>query len=747
MNAYALAPLLLLFPFIGVLFNAFLGRRFVESNRKVGERWSGGIATLMAISAFVISVLLFITLETSHFEAKVVEMADWIVIPAANFAVSWAIQVDTLSVTMMLVVTGVGSLIHIYAMGYMQGDKNYSRFFMYFSLFIFFMLILVSADNYLMLFVGWEGVGLCSFLLISYWFDVEKEGKAVNADAGRKAFIVSRVGDFGVILAMILIFWAFGSLNFEHVFDASIKMFAQHEMINLGLFSAPVGVVITAIVSLFLLGAAGKSAQIPLYVWLPDAMAGPTPVSALIHAATMVTSGIYLLVRSNVLVELSRVSFLEQISVYSAADLIAFTGAATALLAGFIAFTQFDIKKVLAYSTVSQLGFMIAAVGMGAYVAAMFHLITHAFFKALLFLGSGSVIHGMEHGHHHIHAAGGADHAVEESPFDPQDMRTMGGLRHKMPWTFWTYLAGALALAGIFPFAGFWSKDELLAHASINPGTSFTIIYLMLSLAAFGTAFYMGRQLMMVFFGKARHEAANQAQESPKLMTAPLVVLAILTLLGGTLNLPRLQQAAAHGAAEGADVTLALEHWLEESLPIYELIEEGGELATYDIPHSPTTLVWTVAIISMVLALSGLGLAMLVVYRRRPENATDPDPLEKIKPLWWFRILPLETFYMKVVVPAFNWMANWLAFTVDWNFWHDFVHNNLIRDMFVSFATFLADVFDEYGIDGAVNGLGSVTKGFASVLRKSQTGFARSSALGIFLGAVALLVYFLWVVF
>ncbi len=762
MNAYGLAPLLLLFPALGVLFNAFFGRRFVDADRRIGERWSGWAASLMAISAFVVSVLLFATLQANHFETMIVTIADWIVIPSANFAVAWAIQVDTLSVTMMLVVTGVGSIIHIYAIGYMHGDKNYSRFFAYFNLFIFFMLILVSANNYLMLFVGWEGVGLCSFLLISYWFDVEKNGKAVNADAGRKAFIVNRVGDFGMLLAIILIFWTFGSLGFDHVFESAVDMFVHNETVNFGFFSAPVGVVITAIVTLFLLGAAGKSAQFPLYVWLPDAMAGPTPVSALIHAATMVTSGIYLLVRSNALVELSRVSFWENISAFSAADLIALTGALTALLAGLIAFTQFDIKKVLAYSTVSQLGFMIAAVGMGAYVAAMFHLITHAFFKALLFLGSGSVIHGMEHGHHHIHehgnnhAAEEEGHHAEEPPFDPQDIRTMGGLRHKMPWTFWTYLIGALALAGIFPLAGFWSKDELLAHASVNPGTTFEGIYWILSVAAFGTAFYMGRQLMMVFFGKARHEAAEHAHESPKLMTIPLVILAVLTFLGGMMNLPNVRFGAApeieHAAEEGHGVgfTLALEHWLEESLLIFELTEDGGELDTYaeyEYPHTPTELVWVVAAVSTVLAFFGLGLAMFGVYRHKPETAVSPDPLQKIKPLWWFRILPLETFYMKTVVPAFNWLANWLAFTVDWNFWHDFVHNNLIRDMFVSFSNFLANVFDKYGVDGTVNGIGSVTKGLAGALRKTQTGFARSYALGIFLGAVALLAYFLWVVF
>jgi NADH-quinone oxidoreductase subunit L len=765
MNAFGMAPLLLLFPALGVLFNGLVGRRFVETNAKYGERWSGWVASLMAVGSFVTAVFLFLSLQANDFHAQVVPLFDWIVIPSADFSIPWAIRVDTLSVTMMLVVTGVGSLIHIYAIGYMHGDPNFSRFFAYFNLFIFFMLILVSGSNYLVLFVGWEGVGLCSFLLISFWFDrVNAAGKAMNADAGRKAFIVNRVGDFGMILALFLMFWTFRSLEFEAVFTSATEMFESQHLVEFGLFSAPIGAVVTAITALFLLGATGKSAQIPLYVWLPDAMAGPTPVSALIHAATMVTSGIYLLVRSNVLVEISRASFLEEgtavFGLISAPDLIAYTGAFTALLAGLIAFTQYDIKKVLAYSTVSQLGFMIAAAGMGAYVAAMFHLVTHAFFKALLFLGSGSVIHGMEHGDHHVHEHGGdhedrpADHheahhipAHIEAPFDPQDMRTMGGLRHKMPVTFWTYLIGALALAGIFPLAGFWSKDELLAHGSFNDGSTFKIVYWILTVAAFCTAFYMGRQLMMIFFGKPRHAAAEYAHESPRLMTVPLIALAVLTVLGGLLNLPFPSEEAYKASKEAHDygINLALEHWLEESLPVFELAEE--EVFAEDPPYTPTWIQYPVAGISSGLALGALALSMLVVYRRRPEKATDPDPLERLRPLWWFRILPLETFYMKFVVRPFNWLANWLAYTVDWAFWHDFVHNNLIRDMFVSFATFLADVFDKYGVDGTVNGLGSATKGLAGVIRRSQTGFARTSALGVFLGAVALLAYFLWVLY
>ncbi|MEZ4520004.1 MAG: NADH-quinone oxidoreductase subunit L, partial [Chloroflexota bacterium] len=349
--------------------------------------------------------------------------------------------------TMMLVVTGVGALIHIYAIGYMHGDPDFNRFFAYFNLFILFMLVLVSGNSYLMMFVGWEGVGLCSYLLISFWWDrLDKNGVPANANAGRKAMVVNRIGDFGVILAMILLFWTFGTLNYEPIFTHAVEFFEANRMVEFGAFQASLPTVLTAVTALFLLGVAGKSAQIPLYVWLPDAMAGPTPVSALIHAATMVTAGVYLLVRSNVLYEIVRTSGAQLLGLISTPDLVAYVGAFTALLAGLIAFSQNDIKKVLAYSTISQLGFMVAAAGMGAYVAAMFHLITHAFFKALLFMGSGSVIHGMEHGYHHVMHGHEGDH--HDDDFDPQDMRTMGGLRNRMRTTYIVYMVGALALAG-----------------------------------------------------------------------------------------------------------------------------------------------------------------------------------------------------------------------------------------------------------------------------------------------------------
>jgi NADH-quinone oxidoreductase subunit L len=734
---FNLAPLILIFPIIGVLFNGLFGRRFVEYDRKTGERWSGWFATLMALSAFVIALLLAFALAANEHHAQIVPLWDWIVIPGQDFFVPWAMQIDTLSVTMMLVITGVGSIIHIYSIGYIHGDPNYSRYFTYLNLFLFFMLILVAGSNYLVLFVGWEGVGLCSFLLIGFWHErLAKDGTMKNANAARKAMIANRVGDAAMILGIVLTFWVFGSIEFEQVFHRAIEMFeAGEETVTLVgtnmemLFSTA----LTAITVLFFIAATGKSAQLILHVWLPDAMAGPTPASALIHAATMVTSGIYLIVRSNVLYEISRALSLESGS-FSSSDLVALVGAATALYAGLIAFTQYDIKKVLAYSTISQLGFMIAAAGMGAYVAAMFHLITHAFFKALLFMGAGSVIHGMEHGHHEL--AHGHDGHHDEDNFDPQDMRFMGSLRHKMPITFWTYLVGALALAGIFPFAGFWSKDEILAHAyaSQSKYEIFIVIFILLLAAAACTAFYMGRQLSMVFFGKARHEAANHAHESARIMTYPLIILAFFGVTAGLFNLPRLLNWEY-------EQTLALEHWLEHSIQTFELMEAG---ILEHAPHTPTSLIIEVAALSMVLALFFMGLAFLV-YRGKPKTVADRDPTQRIPGLWGvFGRLPFDTLYMRLLIPWFNRFSEWLGFKFEWSFWHDFFHERVIRDTFVWFSDLSANVLDAQGVDGIVNGLGSVTKWLADGIRVSQTGYARTYALSVFLGAVALLIYFLW---
>ena len=479
---FSLVSWVVFLPLAGIIINLLLGRR-------LGEKFSAVIASLATGGAFVISILLMMAL-TRNPEGATIPLMEWI--NTGTFQVGWAFRVDTLSVTMMLVVSGVGTLIHIYAGGYMHydvrfnGDENrYRRFFVFFNLFILAMMILVSADNYLMLFVGWEGVGLCSYLLIGFWFEKGADGIG-NAQAAKKAFIVNRIGDFGLLIALFLMFWNFGSLQFDAVFEKApaVAVAAPGVLLAMTLF--------------MLVGVAGKSAQLPLYVWLPDAMAGPTPVSALIHAATMVTAGVYLVARSHALYSL----------VPAAQNTVMWVGALTALFAATIAVAQNDIKKVLAYSTISQLGFMVAAVGMGAFVAGMFHLTTHAFFKALLFLSAGSVILGMEGARDN----GGKlpAHDASHAHIDPQDMTLMGGLRTKMPVTFWVYLIGALALAGIAPLAGFFSKDEILAAASKTN----IFLFVVLLTAAFLTAFYMGRQIILVFFGKTRSKNAEHAREN-----------------------------------------------------------------------------------------------------------------------------------------------------------------------------------------------------------------------------------------
>lgn len=568
-------PLIILFPLLGLLANVLFGRRLRQPAPGIIAATAAGLAFVVAIGQGI--ALLF------QPEGATITLGNWIQV--GNLTVPWSFQIDTLSVTMMLVVTGVGTLIHVYAIGYMHGDEGFSRFFVYLNLFLAAMLVLVTAANYLLMFVGWEGVGLCSYLLIGFWFD-RGEGGTGNATAGRKAFIVNRVGDAGLILAMGLMFWHFGSLSFHDVF-------AQAEaMLTVG---APIALAITL---LLLLGATGKSAQIPLLIWLPDAMAGPTPVSALIHAATMVTAGIYLMVRSHLLFALAPVS----------QTAVALIGAVTALLAATIAMSQFDIKRVLAYSTISQLGFMVAAVGLGAYVAAIFHLVTHAFFKALLFLAAGSVIHGLEaSGEWRVSESTKLTNSQTHKLANLQDMRAMGGLRRRMPLTFGVYVIGALALAGVPPLAGFFSKDEILADALAHN----MAVYILLTLAAFCTAFYMGRQVWLVFMGEARSEAAVHAHESQRIMTIPLLILAALTLIGGGLNLPGVH---------------SLGHWLGHTLG-------EGEIAVFNP---------LVAITATLLALVALGLAYRI-YAHQPIAADGDDPLARwLGPLfmafnrqWW----------------------------------------------------------------------------------------------------------------
>lgn len=651
---FQLVPWVVLIPVIGLLVNIMIGSR-------IGEKGAGAVASLAAGGSFAVAVVLAFGLNAmGQPEAVIVPFLNWFKIGALS--VNWAFRVDTLSVTMMLVVAGVGTLIHIYAIGYMHSDVRHNgdpgrfrRFFVYLNLFIASMMILVSADNYLMMFVGWEGVGLCSYLLIGFWFEKGAEGIG-NAKAAKKAFVVNRIGDFGLLIALFIMFGAFGTFNFDAVF-AQVKDAAPW--------------VLTAITLFMLLGVAGKSAQLPLFVWLPDAMAGPTPVSALIHAATMVTAGVYLIARSSAIYSI----------VPAAQGVVTWVGALTALFAATIAVGQYDIKKVLAYSTISQLGYMVAAVGMGAYVGGMFHLVTHAFFKALLFLAAGSVILGMEHGAEHgVRGRGRENHGHTEE-IDPQDMRNMGGLREKMPLTFWVYLIGSLALAGVAPLAGFFSKDEILAAASQN---NFAV-YLVLALAAFLTAFYVGRQLLLVFFGKGRTTAAEHAKESPALVTVPLVLLAVFTVLGGALNLP-----GSH----------LLETWLEHTFG----------------PGHAGEFIMTIAVISTVVALVGLLIAWSIYGQRKTLAKTGSvDPLAHL------------------LGPVFKGMEN--------KWWVDEFYHFLIVRPYEAVARFSAGAVDQGFIDGIVNGFGALVALLAGWWRRLQNGYVRSYALMIFLGVVAILTY------
>jgi len=609
--------------------------------RRLGDPGAGYVATAMMGAAFLVTLVVFAGLVGEHHDHRSVTQHLFSWIPSGGLDVEAGLLVDPLSVTMALFVTGVGALIHLYSIGYMHGDERYHQFFVYLNLFAFSMLVLVLADNFLLTFLGWEGVGACSYLLISFWFE-----RPTAAVAGKKAFITNRVGDFGFMLAMFLIFATFGTLQYTEVFGATDRL-AEGTA--------------TAIALLLFLGAVGKSAQLPLYVWLPDAMEGPTPVSALIHAATMVTAGVFLMVRVNPILDLAP----------DALTLIAVVGAATALFAATVACAQNDIKKVLAYSTVSQLGYMFLAVGSGAYAAAIFHMVTHAFFKALLFLGAGSVIHGMH---------------------DEQDMKRMGGLRKWMPITSITFIVGWLAIAGVPPFAGFWSKDDILINAwekspalwAIGLGTALL------------TAYYMSRQVFLVFYGgerwrketTVRTPAAAKAHgdfkphESPSLMALPLVVLAALAAVGGFLNLP-------------FSDFLHLEHWLE---PVY-----GDRL--HHLTSGTGTKV-ALLVITTGAALVGIGIAFGVYMRHKVrEEAVEPRVLQRA----WY----VDELYQGTVEAPGRALAD------------------------------LSASFDRTVIDGAVNGMGALVRAAGGRLRAVQTGFVRNYALGVAGGAVAVLAYVL----
>jgi NADH-quinone oxidoreductase subunit L len=473
----SLVPLLPLLGFLIVALNV----------RKLSHGVTSTIACGVLVLSFIASFTLFIQLLSQPEDHRFLSVTLFNWISTGNFSAAIGFYLDPLSSLMLLIITGVGLLIHVYSIGYMHNDEGFNRFFSYLNLFVFFMLLLVMGSNYLLMFVGWEGVGLCSYLLIGFWFKNQNYTSAAN-----KAFIMNRIGDLGLILGIILIFVQFGSVEYTEVFSKTSSITSGSPTITL-------------ITILLFIGAMGKSAQIPLYTWLPDAMAGPTPVSALIHAATMVTAGIYMVARNNVLYTLSPVSM----------QLILVVGLATALFAATIALTQNDIKKVLAYSTVSQLGLMFVALGVGAYSSGIFHMATHAFFKALLFLGAGSVIHALQ---------------------GEQDIRVMGGLKKYLPITYITFFIGVLAISGIPPFAGFFSKDEILAHAF----ASSPIAWALALLTSLLTVFYMFRLLFLTFFGNTRasHETIHHIHESPKNMAIPLIVLAVLSVVGGFMGVP-----------------------------------------------------------------------------------------------------------------------------------------------------------------------------------------------------------------
>lgn len=564
---------------------------------------------------------------------------DWF--SAGSLNISLSFLVDPLSAIMLLIVTGIGFLIHVYSMGYMKTDEGYGKFFAFLNLFVFFMLLLVLGSNYVVMFIGWEGVGLCSYLLIGFWFK-----NSSFAGAAKKAFVMNRIGDLGFLIAVFLLFATFGTLEFGGIFPAAAGMAGGDSIILL-------------ITLLLFVAATGKSAQIPLFTWLPDAMAGPTPVSALIHAATMVTAGIYMIARSNILFALAPITM----------DIIAIVGVATALLAAAIAITQNDIKKVLAYSTVSQLGYMFLGLGVGAFTGAFFHVITHAFFKALLFLGAGSVIHAMS---------------------DEQDMRSMGGLKKHLPITYATMLVGTIAISGIPPLSGFFSKDEILAYAFGNN----TLLWALGLIGALFTAFYMFRMLFLTFFGKFRGtvQQASHLHESPSTMTLPLIVLAVLSVIGGVLNLP---------AALGGN------HWLASFLdPVFAA---GNARVGATVPDHSTeyVLMGVSAVAAIVMA--------VVAYNRYVKKAHVPIPDEGER-------TPLAKL-------SYN------------KFYVDELYDAVVVKPLNRLSVFFHRVIDRSVIDGFVNLLGGSPTESGKGIRLLQTGNVGFYIFGMVIGVIALLIY------
>jgi len=642
-----LIPLL---PLIGFLINGLLIGRLPRPVISLV-----GCATIGL--SFVLSVIAFFELKGLPADARIMEQTLFTWITAGQFQVNIAYLLDPLSAVMILVVSGVGFLIHVYSVGYMAHDKGYGRYFSYLNLFTFAMLTLVLADNFLLLFVGWEGVGLCSYLLIGFWYE-----KKSAADAGKKAFIVNRIGDFGFLLGMFLIFWNVGSLEFRAVAAQAPHVFAVG------------GGLITAACLLFFLGATGKSAQIPLYVWLPDAMEGPTPVSALIHAATMVTAGVYMIARANALFVLAPDALL----------VVAVIGVATAFFAATIGLAQNDIKRVLAYSTVSQLGYMFLACGVASFTAGIFHLMTHAFFKALLFLAAGSVIHAMS---------------------GEQDMRHMGGLRKHVPITFRTMFIATLAISGIPLFSGFFSKDEILWKAFSSGTNGSWLLWLVGWVTAGLTAFYMFRLIYLTFYGEERisADAKKHLHESPSTMTVPLMVLAVLSAIGGFVGMPHVFGVANY-----------FEEWLH---PVMATAPGGGHGMIEHALASATdsaSMEWLLMGASVVLVLIAIYLAYYF-YRRNTKAATSlAESLAGVK-----RILAnkyyVDEFYGAVVVRPL-----------------------------VYFSLFLWKIVDVIIIDGLLNGVAQLWHDVSDGLRHSQSGLVRNYATVFVVGVVVLIAWFVF---
>lgn len=635
---FNLVVLVLLFPLLGATINGLIGKRLQKDT--VGYIACGAIGL-----AFFISVLVFCKLLSLPPDERIFEKHLFSWIESGSFQSALGLQIDPLSTLMILIVTGVGLLIHIYSIGYMHEDKGFHRYFCYLNLFTFSMLLLVLGNNFLLMFVGWEAVGLSSYLLIGFWFE-----KKSASDAAKKAFIVNRVGDFGFALGIMLIFLTFHSIDFTEVFHS-----ASHGNIAAGSFA------VTIITLLLFMGATGKSAQIPLYTWLPDAMEGPTPVSALIHAATMVTAGVYMIARCNVLFLLSPFTM----------TVIACIGAVTALFAASIGLVQNDIKRVLAYSTISQLGYMFLACGVGAFTAGVFHLMTHAFFKALLFLGSGSVIHALS---------------------GEMDIRKMGGLRHHIPVTYKTFLIGTVAIAGIPPFAGFFSKDEILLESLTHGNLLYWSIAAVTSLL---TAFYMFRLLFLTFHGVSRvdHHIMEHLHESPRNMTIPLIILAGLSCIGGFFGIP------------GANV---IHGFLSPIFGTHGYTEIAGTEASV---HHGEGNPYLMMVISTAIALAGIFMAYQM-YIKKPEL---PKNLAKR-----FRIvykILLNKYYIDEI--------------------YDILFVKLTKKM----AVILWKRVDVQIIDGSVNGIARLVGRFGNVLRLLQTGYVRNYAFYIVIGCICIIVY------